>query len=621
MKTVKQLRDEIRLQIWPSGEAENLVNQHDLNFQEAFAEIAMWVDGERAQNCDVIHSCRTFFKCGMTIVDAPRGTVKRVYTVANADYCDPVFYASKTWPETECWSRNVFVATNPDVNVPRLPLGFRPFDASTDSTWGRARTGIFSIYNKNLYLAPWIQSNEYVVIEWEGIKETWADEDLVNTSQAYKKAVKLYVQYAHERDYGEAGKANAIHNVSKTGTFDEALADLMWIDREQRKRPETVECAEERFRFPREKMDDAIPDPITGLVVAHLGRMAPGEATGAVVVTGGAGNTLTMNVVNHGSTDFNCNRLSFVNGVGGPSVGSGIIVAGASGQAFFVSVGSPANAWQVLLDGVTVIASGSNVNNFTTVTYTITTDDTELVAMSTFVLALGPDNIVATDLISAATLFDTYDETVGKQFHSFLFPYSGAFGSGQADGRNKFWPVLAASDWTLDATLANYLAFFDLPSPQRYYEKWLGPVHFFFVDSDAAEPDGITDTSVQGAWLKERLTVSSAIWKIVVMYRNPYSSTTAVAGLRWPFKNWGADLVLSSGTKNYERLLEQNFPYIVNGLAVAKPFENVVSAAAGSKFFYNAGHAIGKLTVSQTKLIYELMDFTSHVIDSLTLSK
>ncbi|MEJ7731932.1 MAG: hypothetical protein WKG00_22320 [Polyangiaceae bacterium] len=37
-----------------------------------------------------------------------------------------------------------------------------------------------------------------------------------------------------------------------------------------------------------------------------------------------------------------------------------------------------------------------------------------------------------------------------------------------------------------------------------------GPVHFFFVDSDPHEPDGITADSTQGQWLQGRLATSTS---------------------------------------------------------------------------------------------------------------
>jgi hypothetical protein len=621
VKTVQQLQDEIRQDIWPSGEAENLLIPHDHIFQEAFSEIAKWVEGEQSNNCDVIHPCKTFFKCGMTILTAPRGVIRRVYTVVNGDYCDPVFYSQAPWPEPECWSRNFMNAQTVDADVARLPLGFRPFDASMDGDFTRSRSGIWTLHQGNIYLAPWIQSNEFVVIEWSGIKENWALTDLVNPAQDYKKAVKLYLQYGHARDYGEMAMAERIHNIAKSGTYDEALGDLMYQDRKQLLGEAEMPCASERARFPSELSDDVQPvegEEITGMVVAHLGGLSLEETGGLVQVqrspddTGGV-----LTVVNHGSSSFACNRFSWQNGVGGPSVGSGTIAAGNTDSAFSIVVGSPSNPWTLTLDGV-VVASGTYFHGYDW-TYTIAAgSNSKIEDIAELVNTFDADLILGVDLITTGT----YDDTVGLGFHDFLKPYSGAHGD-EGD-KNRFWPAIADSDYAAQTSLANYLAFFPIPDGAKYYTIHRGSVQFFFIDTNAAnEADGIMDTSVQALWLKAELLRSVADWKVVVMFKNPYSSATsgALATVRWPFRNWGAHLVLSSGTHNYERLTVNHLPYIVNGLATRSGEDTNASPDANSKLFYNTGPGAGKLTANSRQLEYEFIALDGTVIDSLTLTK
>ena len=82
------------------------------------------------------------------------------------------------------------------------------------------------------------------------------------------------------------------------------------------------------------------------------------------------------------------------------------------------------------------------------------------------------------------------------------------------------------------------------------------------------EPDGRTSTSVQGEWLKEELASSTSKFNIVVGHQTPYSSGfTDRPGhgnspdLQWPFKEWGADLVVSGHEHIYERLRVDNMTY------------------------------------------------------------
>lgn len=279
MRTFLSLKTEIRHQIWPSGEAENLkgtqpdgsMGAHDLLFQEALAEISKWVECEQQRNVNVIPFCATHFKCAMTVVTLPKGIIEKVYTVVrdadgNDEYCDPVFYEEKAWPAPECLARNLLTQwQSPDTTgLPKLPLGFAKAESTTDRDVndvlvGRARSGVWAKYDGKIWVGPWIQSNELVVINWRGIKTEWADGDLVNDAQDFKKAVKLYVQYAHERDYGDINKAATYKNRAGSGTFDEALADLIWQCREETKlRANTPQCNEERARLTTELSDDAV---------------------------------------------------------------------------------------------------------------------------------------------------------------------------------------------------------------------------------------------------------------------------------------------------------------------------------------------------------------------------
>src|SRR6476661_7370829 len=92
----------------------------------------------------------------------------------------------------------------------------------------------------------------------------------------------------------------------------------------------------------------------------------------------------------------------------------------------------------------------------------------------------------------------TIDANIGQFYHSFIFPYTGAYGPGAT--ANNFWPVLGNHDWNT-AGAVPYLNYFVLPNNERYYDFVRGPVHFYMIDSDDHEPDGNTSTSIQGTWL------------------------------------------------------------------------------------------------------------------------
>jgi tartrate-resistant acid phosphatase type 5 len=159
----------------------------------------------------------------------------------------------------------------------------------------------------------------------------------------------------------------------------------------------------------------------------------------------------------------------------------------------------------------------------------------------------------------------TIDRNIGAYYHAFIAPYRGAYGAGTTE--NRFFPTLGNHDWDTPGARP-YLDYFSLPGNERYYEKVLGKVHLFALDSDPREPDGVSPDSVQGVWLRNAMAASTACWKIVVMHHPPYSSGAhgSSAWMQWPYREWGADLVLTGHDHTYERVVVGGLTYIVSGL-------------------------------------------------------
>lgn len=246
-------------------------------FQEIVGYLQVCIPCEQDNNVNVHPHCSTFFKCGMTVVDAPVGIIRRVYSIANNEWCDGVFYRQKEWPEPEKLSRNLaYTYTKPlNVGFPRLPQGFQYAEASTDldSVCGRARAGVWSIWKKRLYVFPWLQSNESLVIEWEGLKTVWLDTDLVNPDIEFETAVKLGVQFAHERDFGSPVESKRFEQL-----FKDKVSDLIHECNERTKMRESLEYDDTRGRLLAEIEDDAAPDP-SETVFAHMGNYATNSGT------------------------------------------------------------------------------------------------------------------------------------------------------------------------------------------------------------------------------------------------------------------------------------------------------------------------------------------------------
>ena len=244
----------------------------------------------------------------------------------------------------------------------------------------------------------------------------------------------------------------------------------------------------------------------------------------------------------------------------------------------------------------------------------------------------GPDEQAVADLVKAwrpeliITLgdnnyplggADTIDLNIGLFYHDYIAPYVGRFGCGGP--RNRFLPSLGNHDWmTPDAR--PYLDYFALPGNERYYDVAWGFVHLFALDSDPNEPDGISADSIQAAWLRGRLEAAKERWKIVYLHHAPYSSGPhgGTAALRWPYKQWGADLVLAGHDHDYERFSIDGLPYIVNGLGGAV-FYPLGTPTDGSVARFNdaAGALFIEADASTLRARFQTSD--GRQVDALTL--
>jgi hypothetical protein len=213
----------------------------------------------------------------------------------------------------------------------------------------------------------------------------------------------------------------------------------------------------------------------------------------------------------------------------------------------------------------------------------------------------------------------TIDENIGQFYHAYIYPYLGSYGEG-AD-INRFFPTLGNHDW--DTTNAQpYLDYFTLPGNERYYDFTWGPVHFFALDSDSREPDGVGASSPQAAWLQNGLANASEPWKVVYMHHPPYSSGLhgPVDWTRWPYQEWGADVVLSGHDHTYERLLVDGFPYFINGVGGGAIYQ-FVNIEEGSQVRYNSDYGAMLVEASPSQMTFQFITRQGEVVDVYSLSK
>lgn len=239
-------------------------------------------------------------------------------------------------------------------------------------------------------------------------------------------------------------------------------------------------------------------------------------------------------------------------------------------------------------------------------------------SVASLVASWEPDLVITTgDNNYPSGSASTIDANIGQYYHQFVYPYTGAYPPGA--NQNRFFPSLGNHDWV--ATDAQpYLDYFTLPGNERYYNFSVGSVEFFAIDSDIREPDGVDSTSTQAVWLKTQLEASTANWKIIFFHHPPYSSALHGSQLwmRWPFKTWGADLVLSGHDHMYERFDIEGLTYIVDGLGGASIYDFILPVQ-GSQFRYNGNYGALLIEASLSNLYIRFINIDGQVIDDFTI--
>jgi hypothetical protein len=214
---------------------------------------------------------------------------------------------------------------------------------------------------------------------------------------------------------------------------------------------------------------------------------------------------------------------------------------------------------------------------------------------------------------------ETIDENIGQYYHAFISPYLGDYGEGAE--RNRFFPSLGNHDWTAQDAQP-YIDYFSLPGNEYYYDFIWEPVHFFVLDSDTRQPDKVGRSSIQAAWLQERLAASTASWNIVYTHYPPYSSGYAGATdwIQWPFADWGVDAVLAGHDHDYERLFIDPLPFFVNGLGggAIYPFGETYP---GSQVRYNQSHGAMLIEAAPDQITFQFYAVPGTLIDTYTLVK
>lgn len=190
------------------------------------------------------------------------------------------------------------------------------------------------------------------------------------------------------------------------------------------------------------------------------------------------------------------------------------------------------------------------------------------------------DMVLAWEAQAIATAGDnTQGEENCRPYTDSVEDYYSSYTDGP-DGP-RFWPVLGNHDYEnatagLDA-YRDYFAYLsdDADPEQRWYDKQVGGIHLFMLDSDAPDADLVE----QQAWLKDTLADVRArtpdAWSIAMFHRPAHSSGThgefepmsEAAG--WDYAGWGVDIVIAGHQHIYEDVLVDGMHHVTAGVGAS----------------------------------------------------
>jgi hypothetical protein len=90
--------------------------------------------------------------------------------------------------------------------------------------------------------------------------------------------------------------------------------------------------------------------------------------------------------------------------------------------------------------------------------------------------------------------------------------------------------------------------------------------------------------------------------------------------MRWPFKAWGADAVLSGYFHVYERLLVDGLPYFVNGMGGAY-ISGFGEIDPNSRFRYDEMHGALLVDADDAAIKFRFVNRNGRNVDDYTLTR
>jgi hypothetical protein len=244
----------VRNQVFPEGEAENLIAVHQNWIVDALIKLQQRVLCQQARHSDFILQSATRWNCGATVIDVERGFILGLKTITVDNQCSEVRYQPSTKAEIECRIRdsensaaclpcgNATAFTEPyQYCGPYLDYGYTlgmRYANSTNDQVCRATEGIFALEDQFIWMFPAMRSDEIAVLDWRGIKRSWNDSDPVDFDREAQESVELFLEWkVASKEDCDAQK----RETSRTD-WEEKIGDLIWQCRKERRLPQPAPC-------------------------------------------------------------------------------------------------------------------------------------------------------------------------------------------------------------------------------------------------------------------------------------------------------------------------------------------------------------------------------------------
>jgi hypothetical protein len=193
----------------------------------------------------------------------------------------------------------------------------------------------------------------------------------------------------------------------------------------------------------------------------------------------------------------------------------------------------------------------------------------------------------------------------------------------------KFFPAIGNHDWDGPGESETFVRYFGVP---RYYDFSVGQVHFYVLDSDDREPDGIEWRSKQADWFRQRIAENPGDCFRFVVFHHPAVSTkidqTSFCGgcepvpeMDWPFESFGIDGVFSGHAHWAERFFRRRINFWTVG-ATTDDLDTIdFEVDERSKFFVSrSGYLVIEPSLNRLDIGFRFVGDES-LSDVITLKK